>query len=167
MEFKQTIRPGTILRRGLLLLLSGVLVSSAGSVAAQTRQRPAPQKYGDHLEIQVTGIKEAKTWSMFPGMAGAPGLAAGPGQILLLVEFRVKDLASGKEDTDASFDGFELEDTAGQKHACPIKRSDVREVPFAVPEGTRPKVFRISGLTFTVEALNAKETKSKKTKSLN
>ncbi|HEX6881439.1 MAG TPA: hypothetical protein VF135_13800 [Terriglobales bacterium] len=138
---------------------SSQVKAPAKRVAAQSVQRPAPQKYGDHLEIQVTGIKEAKTWSMFPGMSGAPGIAADPGQTLILVEFQVKDLASGKEDTDASFDGFELEDTVGQKHACSIKRSDVREIPFVVPEGTRPKVFRISGLSFAVESLGPKNMK--------
>jgi len=141
-------------RSSVLLAASvGILLTAGGSIEAQNRKSPLPQKYGDHLEIEVTGIKQASQWSMFPGMQGAPGISAGPGQTLLLVEFRVKDLNKGVEDTDASFADFELEDAAGQKHACPIKRSDVREIPFPVPEGTKAKVFRISGLSFDVGGL--------------
>lgn len=155
-----TYMAARIALRGSLLAtlvagLIGVTAASAQSPSARAegKSTPAAQKVGDHHEVRIVAVKAATEWSLFPGMPGMPTVKPNAGETLLLVEFAAKDLRTGKDDPDASFSGFEVEDAAGKKTRSPIEKTDVREIPFGVADPAAVRVFRLGGASFDVQAL--------------
>jgi hypothetical protein len=80
-------------------------------------------------------------------------VTAKPGWALLVLEFAVKDLRSGKDDWEESYSGLEVEDASGGKHKSPFMGSNLREIPFSVPDPSAVRFFRIAGLTFDIQAM--------------
>jgi hypothetical protein len=111
------------------------------------------QPLAGRFDIKVIGVRRAKEWAMFPGNPGGPTVKPGNGEVLVIVQFSVRDVRTGKIDTDQDFQDFELEDAQGHKYKSLILKTDLREVPFAVADPDSLKVFRIAGLTLNVENL--------------
>lgn len=139
----------------LLLLAFSLPVLAQEAKKEKTSSKPAPQVLDGQFEITVVEIEKVHEWKMFPSDPNSPAVKARDGKGLVLVKFNVKNIKDGKEDTDQGFKGFEVEDQEGNTYKSYIGDTDLREVPFGVPTGTRLKTFRISGLTFDIEKLAA------------
>jgi hypothetical protein len=98
-------------------------------------------------------MRLADEWKMFGDMPGMPVGKPQPGEVLLIVAFAVLDAKTGKPNTDESFRGFALIDAAGASFKAIVETTDLREIAFSVPPGTKPKTFDVGGLTFDVSSL--------------
>jgi hypothetical protein len=149
------------MRIGLILTVISLLSVSAEFAVAQPEKTSAPatkmsQRYQDHFDVRVTGVRIAQEWKVFGDMPGGPVAKAKPGERLVIVQFEVRDIRSGKRDNDISFKDFELEDQQAHKHKSLLESTDLREVPFSVPDPGSLKLFRVSGLTFDIQDLAKK-----------
>lgn len=124
------------------------------------RQAPAAQRYGDHLELTVVGVRTAREWNPMPDMpiGMMPTITADPGSVLVIVQFAAKDLRSGRYDDDEFLSGFALEDTVGTRYASRVERTNRREIAVVVPDPRAIRQFRIAGLVFDIRALTRRLT---------
>lgn len=109
------------------------------------------QRLNDRFAIRVIGLRQAKEWAVFPGNPDGPTLKPKAGEVLVIVQFEVRDVRTGKKDTQQDFQDFELEDAQGHKYNSLVAKTDLREVPFSVADPGSLKLFRIAGQTVSVE----------------
>jgi hypothetical protein len=119
-------------------------------IAFHSNSNPS-QRQDDRFDIKVIGLRKAKEWAMFPGNSGGPTLKPKAGEVLVVVQFDVWDVRTGKKDTQQDFQDFELEDAQGHKYKSLVMKTDLREVPFSVADPGSLKLFRIAGRTLSVE----------------
>ncbi len=134
-------------------LLTSFSADRADAQPAKQAVAGTAKKVGEHHEVRVVAVRTAKEWSMFPGMAGMPTMTPKAGDMLVIVEFAAKDVRTGKDDRNASFSGFEVQDSSAKATKSPLESTDVREIPFSVPDPTMLRVFRIGGVSFDIEAM--------------
>jgi hypothetical protein len=99
------------MRMGLILTVISLLSASAEFAVAQQEKTSAPatkvsQRYQDHFDVRVTGVRVTREWKVFGDMPGGPVAKADPGEILVIVQFEVRDVRSGKRDNDISAQGL-------------------------------------------------------------
>ena len=102
----------------------------------------------NRYEVTVASIRKAQEWPALPSSLAKYTIKAGKGKELLIVKFKIFDTTTRQEDPHESFQDFQLQDTSGNTYPSETKANDLREAPFIVPRGTRPKTFRFCGLTF-------------------
>lgn len=125
----------------------------AQAAVRQGTQVPPAQTYDNRLTIRVQSMRIADSWKMFGDMPGTPTARPQSGQVLLVVTFHVADAKTGKANTDQNFENFELTDTTGTSFKSSIVATDLREMAFSVPVGTRPKTFKVGGVSFDVSRM--------------
>ena len=76
------------------------------------------------------------------------------GEVLLVVAFELRDPKTRKLDTDSHLSDFRLTDQSGATYASSVASTDLREMAFSVPAGTKPRTARIGGLDFDVARLS-------------
>jgi len=122
----------------------------------ETESKATPwQIFENRLKIRITELDRVKEWKMLPNIASAPSIRSEIGYEFAVLKFEVRNISTGELDTDESFSNFEVEDLQGNKYGSALKTTDLREIPFPIPEGTILKFFRIAVLTFDIKELSA------------
>lgn len=132
-----------------------VLFILQNGITKETESKATPwQAFENRLKIRITGLDRVKEWKMLPNIPSAPSIKSEIGYEFSVVKFEVRNISTGELDTSESFRDFEVEDLQGNKYGSALKATDLREIPFPIPEGTILKFFRIATLTFDIEELS-------------
>lgn len=142
--------------------LAGAFVLASVSVsmwACGTTPSVPWQSVKDNLELRPIELHRTTKWNMFgsaPETPGSPSATAEPGHEFVVVAYEVRDAATQKIDSSASFSGFSAEDGAANRYPSVVESTDLREVAFSVPTGTRLAKLTVEGKTFDIGQLKEK-----------
>ena len=142
----------------IALALAGVITSVTWYAAGQA------QIYDGQFGIEVIGVKKVLVWWMTPGDPTSWTAKATADSDLIVIDLEVKNVKYGKPDSDhlLVFSESSLEDIDGNKHDSVFGRVRVPRMPFAVPKGTVPKIFRTLGLEFDISNIKVVEGEASK-----